>query len=242
MDGTGKLFRAQANKLSRWFDLRCLSLPPQERADWPTLTHQVSVLIDQELGKDLAPSGRRRGVYLCGESFGGCLAMQVLTHSPYLFEKAILINPASSFRRLPWMQLGALITHRMPSLVYRYGAQGIIPFLIEPFRVEKSDRTALIEAMGSVPAKTAAWRMDLLGKFDIERLPLERMTHPVLVIAGGNDRLLPSKREADSLVARFPNAKKTLLPESGHACLIESKTDLAEILRVQKFLPDTLSA
>lgn len=238
MDGTGKLFHSQADKLSHWFDLRCLSLPPSELADWPTLTRQVSQLIDNELGKDSTPSGRRRAVYLCGESFGGCLAMQVLTDSPYLFEKVVLVNPASSFRRLPWMQLGSLITHQMPNLIYRYGAQGLIPFLIEPFRVSNRDRTALVNAMGSVPAKTAAWRMSLLGKFDIERLPLERMTHPVLIIAGGNDRLLPSKREANSLVARFPNAKKTLLPESGHACLIESKTDLAEILQTHQFLPN----
>lgn len=238
MDGTGELFHAQADKLSHWFDLRCLSLPTQELADWPTLTHQVSQLIDNELGKDSTASGRRRAVYLCGESFGGCLAMQVLTYSPHLFEKIVLVNPASSFRRLPWMQLGSLITHQMPNLIYRYGAQGLIPFLVEPFRVSSRDRTALVNAMGSVPAKTAAWRMSLLGKFDIERLPLERMTHPVLVIAGGNDRLLPSKREANSLVARFPNAKKTLLPESGHACLIESKTDLAKILQAHQFLPN----
>ena len=237
MDGTGELFHSQADKLSRWFDLRCLSLPPQDLADWPTLTRQVSRLIDSELGKDRTSSGRRREVYLCGESFGGCLAMQVLTHSPYLFEKVVLVNPASSFRRVPWMQLGSLITHQMPNLVYRYGAQGLIPFLIEPFRVSRRDRLALAKAMGSVPAKTAAWRMGLLGKFDIERLPLERMTHPVLVIAGGNDRLLPSQREATSLVARFPNAIKTLLPESGHACLIESKTDLAEIMQAHQFLP-----
>ncbi|MEM8503129.1 MAG: alpha/beta hydrolase [Cyanobacteria bacterium P01_D01_bin.1] len=262
MDGTGKLFDAQADKLSHWFDLRCLALPPQQRSDWPTLTHQVSKLIsdeletesasswdsrlgkeiDSELGRDLGrredkKSDRRREVYLCGESFGGCLAMQVLAHSPHLFEKVILINPASSFRRVPWMQLGPLITHRVPNLVYRYGAQGLIPFLIEPFRVNWRDRVALADAMGSVPAKTAAWRMSLLGKFEAERIPLERMTHPVLIIVGGNDRLLPSKREAKSLVARFPNAKQVLLPESGHACLIESKTDLAQILGEQQFLP-----
>lgn len=241
MDGTGKLFHTQADRLSRWFDLRCLSLPPQEQTDWQTMTHQVSELIDKELGES-APSGRKRAVYLCGESFGGCLAMRVLTYSPHLFEKVILINPASSFKRLPWMQLGSLITHQMPNLIYRYGAQGLLPFLIETFRVDSRDRIALADAMGSVPAKTAAWRMGLLGKFDIERLPLERMTHPVLVIAGGNDRLLPSKREADSLVARFPNAKKTLLPESGHACLIESKTDLAKILQAQQFLPNAVSS
>ncbi len=247
MDGTGKLFDAQADKLSRWFDLRCLALPPQERADWKTLTHQVSTLISDELEKASASSQetsigkprRRRAVYLCGESFGGCLAMQVLAYSPHLFEKVILINPASSFRRVPWMQLGSLITHQMPNLVYRYGAQGLIPFLIEPFRVDWRDRVALADAMGSVPAKTAAWRMGLLGKFETERIPLERMTHPVLIIVGGNDRLLPSKREAVSLVARFPNAKQVLLPKSGHACLIESKTDLSRILQEQQFLPDS---
>lgn len=230
MDGTGTLLRTQIDRLVPWFDLRCVEISPKDLSGWQDLAHQVSRLISAEVGK------HRRAVYLCGESFGGCLAMQVLTQSPYLFDRVILVNPASSFRRLPWMQLGSLITRQLPNLAYRYSARGFVPFLIEPFRVNRRDREALETAMGTVPAQTAAWRMAMLSRFEVERLPLERMAHPVLLIAGGNDRLLPSKREAKSLRTRFPNAELTVLPDSGHACLLETSTNLQKILHQYRFL------
>ena len=235
MDGNGRLLRPQIEGLTPWFDIRCLALGPQDANEWKPLARQVSQLIAQELL--VSPTDRKRAVYLCGESFGGCLAMQLLVLSPHLFDRVILVNPASSFRRLPWMQLGPLITRQLPNLAYRYSAKGIIPFLIEPSRVSRRDRVALESAMESVPAKTAAWRMSLLSQFEVERLPLERMTHPVLLIAGGNDRLLPSQRETKSLLARFPNAQLVLLPRSGHACLLETETNLKKILTQESFLP-----
>lgn len=180
----------------------------------------------------------RRIVYLCGESFGGCLAMHVLTHAPDLFDSLVLVNPASSFRRLPWMQLGQAITKRLPDTVYRYGAMGLVPFLIDPFRVGPRERKALEKAMDAVPPQTAAWRMSLLSDFRVERLPLERMAHPVLLVAGGRDRLLPSKREVSALYHRFPNAQQYLLPKSGHACLLEKDVSLKKIMLQNGFIPE----
>ncbi|MEL6605145.1 MAG: alpha/beta hydrolase [Cyanobacteria bacterium J06614_10] len=255
MDGTGTLFRSQIERLAPWFDIRCLSLPLTDKTEWQPLTRQVTQLIRQEVA-ERAPTEQaqkekalpadnpqpaqsvKRSVYLCGESFGGCLAMQVLTVAPELFDRVILINPASSFRRLPWMRLGPFLTRQLPNLAYRYSSLGMIPFLIEPSRVAKPNRRALEAAMDKVPAATAAWRMELLSRFNVERLPLERMTHPVLLIVGGNDRLLPSNREGKSLVQRFPNAKLTCLPKSGHACLLETETNLQQILNQHQFLPE----
>jgi len=234
MDGSGQLLESQAQRLTPWFDLRCVALPPQAQPKWEPLARQVGHLIAKDINSG---PNRNRAVYLCGESFGGCLAMKVLTLFPQLFDHIVLVNPASSFRRLPWMQLGPLITRQLPNMAYRYSALGLIPFLIEPFRVAQPERQALEKAMSSVPAKTASWRMDLLSQFDTERLPLERMTHPVLLIVGGKDRLLPSKREAKSLMKRFPNAQMTLLPQSGHACLLEKEINLLSILRQNQFLP-----
>lgn len=237
MDGAGTLLRPQIDRLVPWFDIRCVAIAPDDRAEWVSLARQVVHLISDEVGEPDARSGRRRPVYLCGESFGGCLAMQALSLLPDLFERLILINPASSFRRLPWMQLGPLITRQLPNVAYRVGAKGLVPFLVEPQRVPPRDLLALENAMGDVPAQTAAWRMSLLSQFQVERLPLERMTHPVLLIAGECDRLLPSKRETQSLLVRFPNAQLAVLPESGHACLLETAVNFQQILRRQKFLP-----
>ena len=235
MDGAGTLFRPQVNRLLPWFDIRCVAISLTDKSGWERLARKVCDLIEGVA--HVSEGKRRRGVYLCGESFGGCLAMHVLTQAPHLFERVILINPASSFRRLPWMHLGPLITRRLPSQAYQFSSLGLVPLLIEQNRVSRRDRKDITAAMGAVPAKTAAWRMKLLSEFEAERLPLERMTHPVLLIAGENDRLLPSKREVKGLMARFPDAHVKVLPHSGHACLLESKTNLQKILFDYDFLP-----
>ena len=235
MDGAGTLFRPQVERLLPWFDVRCVAISLADTSGWERLARKVCDLIDGLV--NASKRKRRRMVYLCGESFGGCLAMHVLTLAPHLLERVILINPASSFRRLPWMHLGPLITRRLPSQAYQFSSLGLVPLLIEQHRVSRRDRKDMTAAMGAVPAKTAAWRMKLLSEFEAERLPLERMTHPVLLIAGGNDRLLPSKREVKSLMARFPDAQVKILPHSGHACLLESETNLQQILFDYGFLP-----
>ena len=57
-----------------------------------------------------------------------------------------------------------------------------------------------------------------------------------VLIAGANDRLLPSTTEALRLGNIFPNAKILVLTESGHACLLEKEINLYEIMRQNNFL------
>jgi pimeloyl-ACP methyl ester carboxylesterase len=89
MDGTGKLLQSQIPQLATSLDVRCLSIPRNYLTTWDVLAKNVLDLIHAELEKSC-----QRPIYLCGESFGGCLAMQVATQSPQLFKRIILINPA----------------------------------------------------------------------------------------------------------------------------------------------------
>ena len=231
MDGTGQLLETQLDGLGAAFDIRCWSLPPDDLTDWEGLVEQTAELIQAERQRTKSQS-----VYLCGESFGGCLALQLATYEPNLFDRLILVNPASSFSRQPWMGWGALVTQWLPNHLYRLSTLGLLPFLIAPERVSPENRRALLSAMQSVTPESAAWRLSLLSQFKLEELPLDNITQPVLVIVGGADRLLPSTAEAERLVTYLPNAQKTLLPESSHACLLEREVKLDEILRVQRFL------
>jgi pimeloyl-ACP methyl ester carboxylesterase len=108
---------------------------------------------------------------------------------------------------------------------------GLLPFLIAPQRVSRPSRLALLAAVQSVTPASAAWRLSLLSQFTLEELPLERIEKPALVLAAGADRLLPSEAEAERLVSYLPNAQKTILPESGHACLLETEVKLSDILQ-----------
>ena len=58
----------------------------------------------------------------------------------------------------------------------------------------------------------------------------------VLLIVGGSDRLLPSVNEAQRLQKILPNSKMVVLPNSGHACLLEEDINLYGILQQQNFV------
>ena len=231
MDGTGHLFSQQLPGLKALFDIRCLSIPPDDLTCWQGLIEQVANLIALEQKQAAA-----RPIYLCGESFGGCLALQLAAYFPQWCDHLILVNPASSFNRQPWMSWGATAAQWLPDSLYKLSTWGLLPFLIVPERVSRSTCRSLLRAMQFVTPTTAAWRLSLLREFAIEELPLRNIEQSVLVIAGAADRLLPSGAEAERLVKYLPQAKKTILPNSGHACLLEQDIKLVEILRSQRFL------
>lgn len=234
MDGSGQLLRCQTTGLEQGFDIRCLAIPPDDLTNWDELTEQVINLIEAELKKN-----RHRSVYLCGESFGGCLAMKVAVKAPWLFEKIILVNPASSISRRPWMYAAIPLTQLVPGYFYNLGSLIGLPVLAAMGRIAPSDRQALVQAVQMVPQKTSIWRLSLLQDFQIHPNELRRLTQPVLLIGSVADRLLPSVSEVEYLLERFPNARMTVLPESGHACLLEINVNLYEILKENDFLPES---
>jgi len=231
MDGTGQLLRSQTEGLEAAFDVRCLMIPPKDMTSWDVLSAQVIQLIHKELAKN-----PQRAVYLCGESFGGCLAMKVAIKAPELFSRIILVNPASSVHLRPFLVWGSQFTNLVPSYFYRFGAVGLLPFLASLGRVTKSDRHDLLKVVRSVPPETVLWRIALVRDFDVDESQLRQLTQPVLVIASAQDRLLPSIAEAERLLRILPNSRLVVLPYSGHACLLESETNLYNIMRSQHFL------
>lgn len=231
MDGTGQLLRSQTRGLETAFDVRCLAIPPDDLTNWEDLAAKVVNLIEEEINKRAS-----RSVYLCGESFGGCLALKVALFAPHLFDRIILVNPATSFNQRPWLCWGAQLNRLVPENLYGVSALALLPFLSNLARIAPSDRRALLKAMQSVPAKTANWRISLVSEFDLNETPLRQLTQPVLVIAGAADRLLPSVLEAERLVNCLPNAEMVVLPHSGHACLLEIDVNLFEIMKSHNFL------
>jgi pimeloyl-ACP methyl ester carboxylesterase len=223
MDGTGKLLHKQIDGLAQKFDIRCMTIDSNDRTDWAGLVDRSLALIDQELvaGQEL---------YLCGESFGACLAMQVAGRSTENVAQLVLINPASSFMRLPWLAWSSALSGLLPDALYPTSAKILVNFLIATDRVATTERQSLIDAMLSVQPQAAAWRLDLLRRFQVHSIVPDIIDIPVLLIAGELDRLLPSLMEVKILQRLLPKSKTTLLPSSGHACLLEKDIHLADLL------------
>ena len=231
MDGTGQLLRSQTVDLEVAFDVRCLAIPPDDLTSWDVLSATVVALIQKEL--EQSP---HRTVYLCGESFGGCLAMKVALAAPHLFRRIVLVNPASSIHNHPLLRWGAGLTNLMPSGLYGVGSLGLLPFIAALNRIAPRDRQEMTKILQTIPPETDRWRLSLLREFDVEDTQLRGLTQSVLLVASARDLLLPSVAEAKRLVNIFPNAQMTVLPHSGHACLLEADVNLYEIMQAENFL------
>lgn len=233
MDGSGLLLRSQIPALESKFEIRCVSIPVTDRSGWIYLAKQVIELLEQE-----RTANPRRSIYLCGESFGGCLAMQVMVSNPQLFTRIILINPASAFHLRPWLHWASQYTNFIPAFVYSLTTTGFISILASLPRIPPENRDLLFQVINSIPPPTVFWRIEMLRNFSIPPEQLRRIYKPILLVASGGDRLLPSIAEAQRLTELFPNASISILPNSGHACLIEGEVNLYEIIKQADFLDD----
>lgn len=231
MDSTGNLLSAQAGSLMQGFDIRCLTIPPDDLTGWDQLIEQIVALIRTELKHQPRPA-----VYLCGESFGGCLALKVITDAPDLFQALVLVNPASSFKRRNLLYWGSFAAQPLPKPLYQISCVGLLPFLAALDRITADDRRALLTAMQSVAPQSAIWRIGLLREFEISDQDLKRITQPALLVGSCNDRLLPSVSEVERLATQIPRAHVHILPDSGHACLLEADVHLYEIMQESGFL------
>ena len=100
-------------------------------------------------------------------------------------------------------------------------------------QIEPEERQALLRAMQSVSQHSAIWRLGLMRSFEVKKNELKNFPKSTLIIASAADRLLPSVSQAKFLVKYLPKAQMVILPNSGHACLLEADVDLYEIIRGQ---------
>lgn len=225
------LMRDQTKTLEDVFDVRCLVIPPENLSNWDDLSEKVVELTKTELSQK-----PRSSVYLCGESFGGCLALKVALKAPHLFNRLILVNPASSFNRYPWIHWGSSFTRFFPEFAYQALSITALPFLVPLHRASYVTCLRLAAEIASAPKESSVWRIDLMREFAVSEQQLSSLTQPVLLLGSEVDILLPSVPEVQHLAQIFPNARVQLLPHSGHACLLEVGVDLYQIMKSQNFL------
>lgn len=234
LDETGKsLISLQTASFEKDFNVRSLVIPPDDLDDWDLLADATIALVKDELAK--LPESLP--VYLCGESFGGCLALKVLLRADHLFERAVLVNPASSFHRVPWLALGSRLFWLVPEPLYEFSSSlPIVSFLASPDRISPAARQGLLESTRSAPKKTLQRRLALMRDFSVDEAKLRQVDIPVLLVGAKADRILPSVDEVHRLAGFFARSQVVILPHSGHACLVEKDVNLDEIMHAHSFI------
>lgn len=110
---------------------RSLYISMTDRSNWEELTSQAVFLI-KELLHDHPTETE---VTLLGESFGGCLALRCASVAPELFERMIVVNPATSFCDSYGGLLNLVASTNLlsifPEPLYQVAQAVLLPFLVD---------------------------------------------------------------------------------------------------------------
>ena len=217
IDGTALLFYRQVPALARRFDVVSFPLPNADRMTMASLADDLVTLIE-EVSDD--------GAILCGESFGGALAMTaalarpdvvrglvIVNSFPYLDQRLRLAVTPPLLRAMPW---GAMPLVRRFTASKLHSAHALPEDLLE-FR----ERAKAIERNGYIR------RLESLRDLDL-RAQLTDIRCPTTFLAGDADRLLPSVRWARYMHDRVPGSELEILRGYGHVCLINHDLDLLD--------------
>eukprot|EP00798_Chlamydomonas_sp_ICE-L_P025747 gene25747-11410_t len=194
---------------------------------------------DADLSSSSAPSECK--ITLLGESFGGALALRVVLKVPQ--------------RRSTTAQATLL-----PLLLdsERVGPEGVrlMKNMIDMEPAMGSTLGMLAQANGNIfsglpglpalplhsPAAAANFRVNLLRSADLSNTQLKSIKLPTLILCSAKDRLLPSIEEGARLAKAIPGSKRVILPDSGHAAMLEKELDMSALLKKAGFSPTMRSS
>eukprot|EP00271_Cylindrocystis_brebissonii_P022170 TRINITY_DN8376_c0_g2_i1.p1 TRINITY_DN8376_c0_g2~~TRINITY_DN8376_c0_g2_i1.p1 ORF type:complete len:996 (+),score=154.04 TRINITY_DN8376_c0_g2_i1:156-3143(+) len=255
VDGTGVSMGLQHRSLARIFSLSCMHVPTTDRTTFQGLVDIVAERVRDEFARE-----PERAVFLAGESFGAVVSMAVAAQNPTLPLRLVLVNPATSFDRSPLAPYLPLIT-LAPAALYsalpfalsfsignplRMAAAGLAPGASDWDRAWhlRDNLLDLLQQLplvaGILPQDTLRFKLDLLqeGSRYVNTV-VKNVKAPTLILASGDDRLLPSKEEANRLKKILPDAIVRGFSESGHTLLMEEAIDLAGIIKGAGFYRTT---
>jgi pimeloyl-ACP methyl ester carboxylesterase len=150
--------------------------------------------------------------HLVGSSLGGQIAVQYASLYPKNIDRLVLLCPSGmgSEERLPIMESGRQRDYRglVESTFWdkRLASPQIVNYYEEKFK-SKAWRKALFETVRSTKAHSIRDRLSLIKR-------------PVLVICGGEDRIVDT-HVAQAAVAPLPNYRCVTITRCGHAPQLE---------------------
>jgi pimeloyl-ACP methyl ester carboxylesterase len=171
-------------------------------------------------------------VAVMGRSMGGMIAQELALLAPARVERLVLVSTSGRVDAhlrevfLHWAELAeagvtAHLRHRA-SMLWCLGSDAMAdPDLVAPYLRGKLD--------GDRPRDYALQARACAAHDALRRL--RRLSLPALVIAGGDDRLMPP-RHAEALAKAVPGAELALIPGAGHLVHLEAaKAFSREVMR-----------
>ncbi|MDH3637302.1 MAG: alpha/beta hydrolase [Gammaproteobacteria bacterium] len=219
LDGTALLFYRQIPLLAERFNVVAFPLRDDPAHTMADLVDELRELIEQTASSE---------VILCGESFGGALAMSLALQHPEIVSGLVIVNSFPVIRTRLRLKAAPLALRMFPwaamPAVRRFTANRLHSPHTNPEDLhEFHERSKAIGRMGYIR------RLELLNQYDI-RGRLTDLEPPSLFLAGDRDQLLPSVFEARYMAERVPRAQMQVLEGYGHICLINHDLNLLDYI------------
>jgi len=257
IDGQGLTATSQFVRMGKAFDVYAMTIDASDRTSFDRLVQLAGEFLEHALSESPAS----RPVYLVADSWGALLALGVALERPSLCHRLVLVNPATTETQTG---LSRLMQIAAPALAISGGAlppglRTALPLALGPalgsparmaehwFRQQRASAGAAREAVGALvqqaealaeqlPPATLDWRLKMMRRAVRKLGPsLRRVEQRVLVVAGEEDRLLPSADEAKRLGGLLQRSATRVIPGAGHSLLQERGVDLVSIIKEEGF-------
>ncbi|OEL20096.1 Acyltransferase-like protein [Dichanthelium oligosanthes] len=247
IDGVGLGLIRHHEKLAKMFELWCLHIPVEDRTSFEGLVEYVEMTVKSESSR--APD---RPVYLVGESVGACIALAVAARNPDIDLVLILVNPGTSFHKSHLQTLSAFLD-LVPEPFHLTNPQLLIfltgnfmkmpsAFVGRGFSLEEAGQilseitssllASLMFLVDILTKESMVWKLKMLkSASSFVNSRLHAVKAQTLVIASGNDELLPSSQEAERLRGAIEKCRTRLFRDNGHRILLEAEFDLATTIK-----------
>ncbi|XP_027159439.1 acyltransferase-like protein At1g54570, chloroplastic [Coffea eugenioides] len=247
MDGLGLGLMLHHNALGRVFEVWCLHIPVKDRTPFEDMVNFV-----EETVRNQHASSPNKPIYLVGDSFGGCLALAVAARNPVIDLVLVLANPATSFNRsqlqplLPFLEAIPIELHFTVPYLLSFVMGEPVKMAMATVDATLPPRIALEHLAGNltallprlsvladiIPKDTLLWKLKLLrSAASYANSRLHAVTAEVLVLASGQDNMLPSGDEAQRLERSLGNCKVKYFKDNSHAILLEDGVNLLTIIK-----------
>lgn len=228
-----------------WRVIAC-DLPGHGESDKPDVAYTPAFFADviRRLGERLDVASP----VVLGTSLGGRITLELAATHP-AWVRAIALSAPARVMGGAWAPLGAVLS-MLPAapIVRRTLPRGIERGFFDPAVPGAATRRAMVVsqlARPDAPDFARAVGRSLAGLMSGAPPPLARITHPVLLLWGRNDRIV-DPGGAPVLQAALPQAKLVLLDRCGHVPMLERPDAfhgaLAEFLQTVALAPDAARA
>ncbi|XP_024977581.1 acyltransferase-like protein At1g54570, chloroplastic [Cynara cardunculus var. scolymus] len=247
VDGTGLSLLLHHHRLGEIFDIWCLHIPSTDRTPFTDLVKLVETTIRSE--NSHFPS---RPIYIVGESVGGCLALAVAARIPHIDLVLVLANPATSFGKSQLQPLLPILKiipdHIYSGLPYVMSLMTGVPsrMVMSTAQKELPSQQTIIdisEAVGALfsylsdfadvlTVEMVLWKLKMLeSACAYSNSCLHSVSAQTLILASGNDQLLPSLQEGERLRRILPKCQIRAFSGCCHALFLEEDFDLVTVIK-----------